>query len=93
MLQFFQWCDHGINCLRHLGQDVTLARVTNVIDGFLELMQQNVRQMPPGSLLAWRKLLTYTGSCFRPAGDVGIPELTGREIGARDSYRISMDRC
>eukprot|EP00435_Cladocopium_sp_Y103_P004607 s1037_g1.t1 len=50
---------------KHLGQDVTLARVTNVIDGFLELMQQNVREMPPGSLLAWRKLLTYTGSCFR----------------------------
>ena len=38
-------------------------------DAFLELMEQNVREMPPGSLLAWRKLLTYTGSCFRRGFD------------------------
>jgi len=50
---------------KHLGLDVTLQRVTSVIDAFVELCQQNVRELPPGSLLAWRKLLTYTGSCFR----------------------------
>ena len=87
MLQFFQSCSHSTNCLRHLGQDVTLARVNNVIDGYRELMQQNVRQLPPGSVLAWQKLLTYTGSCFRPLGDVGIPELTGRETRVGDSFR------
>ena len=90
MLQVFQSCSHSTNYLRHLGQDVTLARVNNVIDGYRELMQQNVRQLPPGSVLAWQKLLTYTGSCFRPLGDVGIPELTGRETRVGDSFRISM---
>ncbi|CAL1164878.1 unnamed protein product, partial [Cladocopium goreaui] len=51
---------------KHLGLDVQLQRVTSVIDGFLELCEQNVRgELLPGSGLAWRKLLTYTGSCFR----------------------------
>eukprot|EP00438_Fugacium_kawagutii_P032804 Skav211941 [mRNA] locus=scaffold1086:689145:695039:- [translate_table: standard] len=49
----------------HLGQDITLQRVTGVIDAFTELMRQNIREMPPGSVLAWKKLLIYTGSCFR----------------------------
>ena len=50
---------------RHLGLDMTLTRVTGVTDAFAEILQQNVRQLPPGSLLAWKKLLAYTGSCFR----------------------------
>eukprot|EP00438_Fugacium_kawagutii_P018866 Skav221112 [mRNA] locus=scaffold233:81502:84844:+ [translate_table: standard] len=50
---------------KHLGQDITYQRVSAVTDAFLELMQQNVREMPAGSLLAWQKLLFYTGSCFK----------------------------
>eukprot|EP00438_Fugacium_kawagutii_P033793 Skav218848 [mRNA] locus=scaffold2397:54135:62539:+ [translate_table: standard] len=50
---------------KHLGLDITLQRVTGVIDVFTELMKQNIQQMPPGSVLAWKKLLIYTGSCFR----------------------------
>ncbi|CAL1136964.1 unnamed protein product [Cladocopium goreaui] len=50
---------------KHLGLDITLDRVTRVMDAFMELMQQNVKELPAGSNLAWRKLLTYTGSCFR----------------------------
>eukprot|EP00438_Fugacium_kawagutii_P006054 Skav218237 [mRNA] locus=scaffold4566:182185:185298:+ [translate_table: standard] len=50
---------------KHLGLDITLQRVTGVIDVFTEVMKQNIREMPPGSELAWKKLLTYTGSCFR----------------------------
>jgi hypothetical protein len=62
-------CPHG---LRHLGLDITLQRVTGVTDSFLELCQQNIKDMPPGSLLAWRKLMTYTGSCFRPSWDLRV---------------------
>eukprot|EP00438_Fugacium_kawagutii_P018862 Skav221108 [mRNA] locus=scaffold233:48017:51407:+ [translate_table: standard] len=50
---------------KHLGLDITHQRVTGVTEAFLELMQQNVREMPPGSLQAWQKLLFYTGSCFK----------------------------
>jgi hypothetical protein len=66
--RFLRLCFSFILRLRHLGLDVTLQRVTSVIDAFVELCQQNVRELPPGSLLAWRKLLTYTGSCFRHPG-------------------------
>jgi len=39
--------------------------VTGVCDAFCEILQQNVRELPPGSILAWKKLLLYTGSSFR----------------------------
>jgi len=50
---------------KHLGLDMTLQRVTGVCDAFCEILQQNVRELPPGSILAWKKLLLYTGSSFR----------------------------
>ena len=41
-----------------------------VIDGFWELLLQNVpTKLPPGSQAAWRRLLAYCGGCFRFVGD------------------------
>ena len=65
-----------------------MQRVTSVIDSFLELMQQNVRgELPPGSLLAWRKLLTYTGSCFRHPGH----ETVSKSFMGQDTRRRKID--
>eukprot|EP00913_Durusdinium_trenchii_P027582 g25871.t1 len=50
---------------KHLGNDITQPRVDAVNDAFLELLEQNVSDLPPGSVSAWQKILIYTGSCFR----------------------------
>ncbi|CAK9064261.1 unnamed protein product [Durusdinium trenchii] len=50
---------------KHLGNEITQQRVDGVTEAFLELVQQNVPQLPPGSINAWQKMLTYTGSCCR----------------------------
>ena len=49
---------------KHLGIDVTEARVDSFKDAFSELLQQNVPEAPPGSVAAWRQLLSYTGSSY-----------------------------
>ena len=51
--------------VRHAPRCTTLHHVTGVCDAFCEILQQNVWELPPGSILAWKKLLLYTGSSFR----------------------------
>ncbi|CAK9064257.1 unnamed protein product [Durusdinium trenchii] len=50
---------------KHLGNEITQQRVDGVTEAFLELMQQNVAELPPGAVNVWQKMLTYTGSCCR----------------------------
>ena len=50
---------------RHLGNEVTSPRVETVSEGFIEILEQNVPDPPPGSAAIWRQVLEYTGSCFR----------------------------
>lgn len=50
---------------KHLGNEITQQRVDAVTEAYLELMQQNVPELPPGSINVWQKMLTYTGSCCR----------------------------
>lgn len=54
---------------KHMGNDVTELRVDKVIDAFSELLVNNVPELPPGSLAAWRLILTYCGSCYKFVGD------------------------
>ncbi|CAK9102504.1 Retrovirus-related Pol polyprotein from transposon TNT 1-94 [Durusdinium trenchii] len=54
---------------KHLNNEITEQRVDAVLDAFHELMVQNVPNLPPGTAAAWRKLLSYTGSCYRYVGD------------------------
>eukprot|EP00913_Durusdinium_trenchii_P009593 g9013.t1 len=54
---------------KHLNNEITEQRVEAVQDAFNELMVQNVPNLPPGTAAAWRKLLSYTGSCYRYVGD------------------------
>lgn len=49
---------------KHLSQEVSQVRVDGVTDAFLELMEQNVTHLPPGSAAAWRQVLNYAGSAF-----------------------------
>ena len=49
---------------KHLSQEVSQVRVDGVTDAFLELMEQNVSHLPPGSTAAWRQVLNYAGSAF-----------------------------
>ena len=52
--------------MRHLGNEVTSPRVETVSEAFIEILEQNVPDPPPGSAAIWRQVLEYTGSCFRP---------------------------
>ena len=54
---------------KHMGNDVTELRVDKVIDAYSELLINNVPELPPGSLAAWRQILTYCGSCYKFVGD------------------------
>ncbi|CAK9034042.1 unnamed protein product [Durusdinium trenchii] len=49
---------------RHLGYEITEMRVEAVKDAFGELLQQNATDSPPGSIAAWRQVLSYTGSAY-----------------------------
>ena len=48
-----------------MGHDVTSPRVEAVSEAFLEILEQNVAELPPGYAAAWRQLLAYVGSSFR----------------------------
>jgi len=48
-----------------MGNDVTSPRVEAVAEAFLEILEQNVAELPPGYAAAWRQLLAYAGSSFR----------------------------
>ncbi|CAK9004974.1 unnamed protein product [Durusdinium trenchii] len=50
---------------KHLGCEINQQRVDGVTEAFLELVTQNVPDLPPGSVNVWQKVLTYTGSCCR----------------------------
>eukprot|EP00435_Cladocopium_sp_Y103_P041624 s702_g11.t1 len=50
---------------KHMGNEVTELRVDKVIDGFNELLINNVPDLPPGTGAAWRQILTYCGSCYK----------------------------
>ena len=50
---------------RHMGNDVTSPRVEAVAEAFLEILEQNAAELPPGYAAAWRQLLAYAGSSFR----------------------------
>lgn len=54
---------------RHMGNDVTSPRVEAVAEAFLEILEQNVAELPPGYAAAWRQLLAYAGSSFRFVND------------------------
>eukprot|EP00435_Cladocopium_sp_Y103_P060572 s983_g22.t1 len=50
---------------KHLQMEVTWQRGESVSDAVLELMEQNVPDLPPGSVAAWQQLLRYTSSTFK----------------------------
>ena len=54
-----------LTLFRHMGNDVTSPRVEAVTEAFLEILEQNVAELPPGSAAAWHQLLAYAGSSFR----------------------------
>eukprot|EP00435_Cladocopium_sp_Y103_P003451 s1476_g1.t1 len=54
---------------KHLGLEITELRVDRVQDAFLELLNQNVPNLPPGTNAAWKMMLSYCGSCYRFVGD------------------------
>ena len=45
--------------------EVTWQRGESVSDAVLELMEQNVPDLPPGGVAAWQQMLRYTSSTFR----------------------------
>lgn len=75
---------------RHLGCEINQQRVDGVTEAFLELVTQNVPDLPPGSVNVWQKVLTYTGSCCRRGhrvlsanlGGAGGPPKTSKRRGA-----------
>jgi len=50
---------------KHLQMEVTWQRGESVSDAVLELMEQNVPDLPPGGVAAWQQMLRYTSSTFR----------------------------
>lgn len=54
---------------KHLNLEITELRVGRVQDAFLELLNQNVPNLPPGTNAAWKTMLSYCGSCYRFVGD------------------------
>ena len=69
--------------MRHLGNEVTSPRVEAVSEAFIEILEQNVPDPPPGSAAIWRQVLEYTGSCFRPLQ---------KERGAGEGERVIQEK-
>ena len=44
---------------------VTQQRAEQASCSILELMEQNVEELPPGGISAWQEMLTYASSSFK----------------------------
>ncbi|CAK9076751.1 unnamed protein product [Durusdinium trenchii] len=77
----------GAASRRHLNNEITEQRVDAVLDAFHELMVQNVPNLPPGTAAAWRKLLSYTGSCYRYVGDTYGERLRVIKARRKEAFR------
>jgi len=50
---------------KHLGIEVTQQRAEQASCSILELIEQNVEELPPGGISAWQEMLTYASSSFK----------------------------
>eukprot|EP00434_Breviolum_minutum_P043811 symbB.v1.2.039072.t1/scaffold6299.1/size19219/1 len=50
---------------KHLGIEVTQQRAEQASCSILELIEQNVEELPPGGIAAWQEVLTYASSSFK----------------------------